>query len=193
MNQEKATISEVIGLSASELNDNKSDILSTYARYKDALASITLVRKNRTNIWVGRWKGEVIHEINTELDEESYLYAINGKPNDGGEGFEEIYIEPSEGRPVITFTKHFSNRGGKPIGTIYIDLGMKILSQTLANEEENSPEQTFVFDANGSVIAHQSLSEQEAYKNMTRYHTSQLLMMPSQKQFTTKSQVATHR
>ena len=165
LNQEAATISEVIGLSASELNDSEIiDILSTYARNKDALTSITLVRKNRTNVWVGRWKGEVIHEINTELDEESYLYAIDGKPNDGGEGFEEIYIEPSEGRPVITFTKHFSDRSGKPIGTIYIDLGLKTLTQTLANEDVNSPEQTFVFDANGSVIAHQSLSEQEAYK-----------------------------
>ena len=165
LNQEAATISEVIGLSASDLKDSEIiDILSTYAKHKSTLTSITLVRKNRTNIWVGRWKGEVIHEINTELDEESYLYAINGKPNDGGEGFEEIYIEPSEGRPVITYTKHFSNSNGKPIGTIYIDLGLKTLSRSLANAEANTPEQTFIFDANGSVIAHQSLSDQEAYK-----------------------------
>ena len=165
LKQEVATISEVIGLSASELEDSELiDILSTYAKHKSILTSITLVRKDRTNIWVGRWKGEVIHEINTELDEESYLYAINGEPNDGGEGFEEIYIEPSEGRPVITYTKHFSNSSGKPIGTLYVDLGLKTLSRALANAEASNPEQTFVLDAKGSVIAHQVLSNQEAYK-----------------------------
>lgn len=165
LHQEAATISEVIGLSASNMhNDEVIDILTTYAKHKKALSSITLVRKNKTNVWVGRWKGEVVYEINTELDEDSYTYAINGSPNDGGEGIEEIYIEPSEGRPVITYTKHFADSTGKPIGTIYIDLGLKTLSQTLSSTDKLNMERTFVFDEEGSVIAHPSMMDKEAYK-----------------------------
>ncbi|MDB4349215.1 adenylate/guanylate cyclase domain-containing protein [bacterium] len=165
LHQEAATISEVIGLSANDMRDDEViNILSTYAKHKKELSSITLVRKDRTNVWVGHWKGEVSHEINTELDEESYTYAINGSPNDGGEGFEGIYIEPSEGRPVITYTKHFSDGTGKPTGTIYIDLGLKTLSQALSSTDKQNIESTFVFDKAGSVIAHPSLMDKDAYK-----------------------------
>ena len=139
LRQEAATLTEVIGLSADELKDKEIvDILSSYAKHKKNLSSITLVRKNRTNVWVGRWKNEVIHEINTDLDEESYTYAINGRPNDGGEGFDDIYIEPSEQRPVITYTKHFANDQGEAIGTVYFDLGLKTLSQALASEDKKA-------------------------------------------------------
>ena len=165
LRQEAATLTEVIGLSAYELKDKEIiDILSSYAKHKENLTSITLVRKNRTNVWVGRWKDEVIHEINTPLDDESYIYAINGRPNDGGEGFDDIYIEPSEGRPVITYTKHFANAEGEAIGTIYFDLGLKTLSQALASEDRKTGEITFVFNADGDAIAHPSLMSMEAYQ-----------------------------
>ena len=49
------------------------DILSSYAKHKGT--SITLVRKNRTNVWVGRWKDEVIHEINTPLDDGNRIHT----------------------------------------------------------------------------------------------------------------------
>ena len=163
--QEAATLTEVIGLSADAMQDEEIiDILSSYAKHKKNLTSITLVRKNRTNVWVGRWKDEVINEINTELDDESYTYAINGSPNDGGEGFDDIYIEPSEGRPVITYTKHFANAQGDAIGTVYFDLGLKTLSQALASEDQKTGEITFVFNADGEAIAHPSLMDMEAYE-----------------------------
>ena len=169
LKQEAATLTEVIGLSANEMKNKEIvDILSSYAKHKKNLTSITLVRKNRTNVWVGRWKGEVIHEINTELDEESYTYAINGRPNDGGEGFDDIYIEPSEGRPVITYTKHFANAENEAIGTIYFDLGLKTLSEALSNEDPKSGEITFVFNADGDAIAHPSLAGMKAYKTFEK-------------------------
>ena len=163
IHQEAATISEVIGLSANGMSDNEViNILSAYAKHKKALSSITLVRKDKTNVWVGQWEGEVTHEINTELDEESYTYAINGSPNDGGEGFEEIYLE--FGQPVIVYTKHFADATGKPIGTIYIDLGLKTLSQALSSTDKQNKERTFVFDKAGSVIAHPSMMDIDDYK-----------------------------
>ena len=169
LKQEAATLTEVIGLSANEMKNKEIvDILSSYAKHKKNLTSITLVRKNRTNVWVGRWKGDVIHEINTELDEESYIYAINGRPNDGGEGFDDIYIEPSEGRPVITYTKHFANAEGKAIGTIYFDLGLKTLSEALSSEDPKSGEITFVFNSDSDAIAHPSLATIEAYKTFEK-------------------------
>jgi len=166
--REVSTLAKVIGRSATQLEETEIiDILSAYSLHKSSLTSITLVRKNRSNIWVGRWEGEVIHEINTELDEKSYEIAVNGRPGDGEEGFEDIYIEPSEGRPVITYTKHIVDKQDNPIGTIYLDLGLKTLSSSLSNEKEISTQKTFVFDSNGAIIAHPSLSKIKRYKTFT--------------------------
>ncbi len=169
LRQEAATISEVIGQSAFGLNNKEIiTILSAYSEHKSSLTSITIVRKNRTNVWVGRWKGEVVHEVNTELAEEAYVYAIEGRPGDGGEGFEDIYIEPSEGRPVITYTKHFADQSNQPAGTLYLDLGLKTLSKSLSDIPGPDQEKIFIFDANGSAIAHPSLIKMEAYKTFRK-------------------------
>ena len=177
--REASTLSQVIGRSAEKLEEKEIiDILSAYSEHKESLTSITLVRKNRTNVWVGRWRGNVIHEINTELDDESWEIAINAVPNDEWEGFDDIYIEPSEGRPVISYTKHIANRRGNLIGTIYIDLGLKILSNSLLAQQESSSQKTFVFNSKGSIIAHPSLREMKAYKKFKQIPTVQSLSDP---------------
>ena len=163
--QDVFTIAEVLSSSAPNLESNKVvNILHSFASNKEYLNSITLVRKNRTNVWVGEWQGEVISELNIELDDESYLYAEKGKPGDGTEGFEDIYIEPSEGRPVITYTKHFRNSLGNAIGTLYIDLGLSTLSSSLSKNQGRDYQRIFVFDGSGAVIAHPSLIGHENYK-----------------------------
>ncbi len=177
--REASTLSQVIGRSAEKLEEKELiDILSAYSEHKESLSSITLVRRNRTNVWVGRWRGEVIHEINTELGEESWEIALNAAPNDQSEGFDDIYIEPSEGRPVITYTKHVANRRGDLIGTIYIDLGLKDLSQSLLAQQESSPQKTFVFNSKGLIIAHPLLREIKAYKKFKQIPNVQSLLDP---------------
>lgn len=177
--REASTLSQVIGRSAEKLEEKEIiDILSAYSEHKESLTSITLVRKNRTNVWVGRWRGNVIHEINTELDDDSWEIAINAVPNDEWEGFDDIYIEPSEGRPVISYTKHVTNRRGNLIGTIYIDLGLKTLSNSLLAQQESSQQKTFVFNSNGSIIAHPSLREMKAYKKFKQIPSVQRLSDP---------------
>ena len=167
--QDVFTIAEVLSSSAPNLESNKVvNVLHSFASNKEYLNSITLVRKNRTNVWVGEWQGEVISELNVELDEESYLYAEKGKPGDGTEGFEDIYIEPSEGRPVITYTKHFKNFLGNAIGTLYIDLGLSTLSSSLSKNQSRDHQRIFVFDGSGGVIAHPSLIGLENYKVFDR-------------------------
>ena len=166
--REVSTLAKVIGRSATQLDETEIiDILSAYSLHKPSLTSITLVRKDRTNIWVGRWQGEVIYVVNTDLDVESYEIAINGQPGDGEEGFEDIYIEPSEGRPVITYTKHIVDKKNNAIGTIYLDLGLKTLSSSLSNQQDTSTQITFVFDSEGAIIAHPSLSEMKMFKTFS--------------------------
>ena len=94
------------------------------------------------------------------------------------QGFDDIYIEPSEGRPVITYTKHVANRRGDLIGTLYIDLGLKDLSQSLLAQQESSPQKTFVFNSKGLIIAHPLLREIKAYKKFKQIPNVQSLLDP---------------
>ncbi|MBT5168206.1 MAG: hypothetical protein HOL92_06980, partial [Opitutales bacterium] len=79
--QDVLTIADVVGESTQSL-ENRAVIrvLKPFARNKEYLNDITLVRKDRTNVWVGRWRGRITEELNIELDEEDYRYALRGKP-----------------------------------------------------------------------------------------------------------------
>ncbi|HIE89542.1 MAG TPA: adenylate/guanylate cyclase domain-containing protein [Gammaproteobacteria bacterium] len=165
-----ATLAEVLGENTNNL-ENQAVIrtLKPFVRNKSYLNGLTLVRKNRTNVWVGKWGGgQPVAELNIELDEESWRYAIRGRPGDGTEGFEDVYMEPTDRRPVITYTKHLSDCCGKPIGTVYLDLDLTTLSSELAASERRNNQQIFVFDTSGAVIAHPSLTNKDAYKVWSR-------------------------
>ncbi len=165
-----ATLAEVLGENTNNL-ENQAVIrtLKPFVRNKSYLNGLTLVRKNRTNVWVGKWGGgQPVAELNIELDEESWRYAIRGRPGDGTEGFEDVYMEPTDRRPVITYTKHLSDCCGKPIGTVYLDLDLTTLSSELTANERRNNQQIFVFDTSGAVIAHPSLTNKDAYKVWSR-------------------------
>ena len=144
------------------------DTLTPFASNKEHLKSITLVRKNRTNVWVGEWKGEITYEINTELDDESYELAISGYPEDGSEGFDDVYIEPSEDRPVISYTRHFSGCCGADGGTLYIDMDLTTLSSIFSSNQKTYEHSVFVLDSAGAVIAHPSLIGENPWKQYRR-------------------------
>ena len=144
------------------------DTLKPFASNKEHLKSITLVRKNRTNVWVGEWKGEITYEINTELDNESYEIAISGYPGDGSEGFDDVYIESSENRPLISYTKHFSGCCGAESGTLYLDMDLTTLSSIFSNNQKTYEHSVFVFDSSGAVIAHPSLIGENPWKQYRR-------------------------
>ena len=149
-------------------NEAVIDTLTPFASNKEHLKSITLVRKNRTNVWVGEWKGEITYEINTELDDESYELAISGYPKDGSEGFDDVYIEPSEDRPVISYTRHFSRCCGADGGTLYIDMDLTTLSSIFSSNQKTYEHNVFVLDSAGAVIAHPSLIGENPWKQYRR-------------------------
>ena len=132
--QDIDTMTEVLRRSAKDLQNRPViSALKPFVKNKEHLSSITVVRKNRTNVWVVVWQGEITSEINTDLDAESYDYAIDGIPGDGSEGFDDIYLEPTDKRPVISYTKHFLGCcGDGKDGTLYLDLGLTTLSSLLS-------------------------------------------------------------
>ena len=117
---------------------------------------------------MGEWEGEITHEINTELDDESYEIAISGDPEDGSEGFDDVYIEPSEGRPVISYTKHFSGCCGADGGTLYLDIDLTTLSSIFSSNQKTYEHSVFVLDSAGAVIAHPSLIGENPWKQYRR-------------------------
>ena len=95
--QDVLTIADVLCESAQELENRAViHVLKPLAENKEYLNDITLVRKNRTNVWGGHWQGRVTAELNIELDEEDYRYAIRGRPGDGTEGFDDVYLETTD-------------------------------------------------------------------------------------------------
>ncbi|MBT6932145.1 MAG: adenylate/guanylate cyclase domain-containing protein [Proteobacteria bacterium] len=168
--QDIDTMTEVLRRSAKDLQNRPViSALKPFVKNKEHLSSITVVRKNRTNVWVGVWQGEITSEINTDLDAESYDYAIDGIPGDGSEGFDDIYLEPTDKRPVISYTKHFLGCcGDGKDGTLYLDLGLTTLSSLLSERQQKNDRQILVFDSSGAVIAHPSLIGENPYKQFRR-------------------------
>ena len=163
--QDVLTITEVLSESSQDLeNLAVIHVLKPFARNKEYLNDITLVRKNRTNVWVGNWEGQITAELNIELSEEDYRYAIRGTPGDGTEGFEDIYLEAIDNRPVVSYTKHFFDCCGTPAGTLYLDIGLTTLSSALSQDQGKNHRSVFIFDSSGVVIAHPSLIGEDAYK-----------------------------
>ena len=163
--QDVLTIADVLSESAQELENRAViHVLKPFAENKEYLNDITLVRKNRTNVWVGHWQGRVTAELNIELDEEDYRYAIRGRPGDGTEGFDDVYLETTDKRPVVSYTKHFSDCCGTPVGTLYLDIGLATLSDALSQDQGKDQRSVFVFDSRGVVIAHPSMIGKDAYK-----------------------------
>lgn len=167
--QDVLTMTGVLSENAQDLENRAViQVLKPFAINKEYLNDITLVRKNRTNVWVGNWRGQITAELNIELDEEAYRYAIRGKPGDGTEGFHDLYLEPTDRRPVIIYMKHFADCCGTAIGTLYLDLGLTTLSSALSQDQGKDHRSVFVFDKSGLVIAHPSLIGEHAYKVFSR-------------------------
>ncbi len=161
--QDAFTISEVISVSVPNLQSRDViAVLESFAHNKEYLNSITLIPKNGTNVWVGDWQGEVESET-WESTIEDRAYELASYSEDDWEGFEDIYIEETEKRPVITYTKRL-NREGVAIANLYIDLGLTTLSATLSENQGIDNQSIFVFDSRGAVIAHPSMINQDPDK-----------------------------
>ena len=164
------TLSEILGQSAENL-ENLSVIwtFKPFVKNKSYLNSLTLVRKDRSNVSVWREDGEEpVAEVDGELDEESIYIAVRGKPGDGTEGFDDMYMEPIDKLPVISYTKHLSDCCGTAIGTIYLDLDLTTLSAELTSSTISAEQRLFVFDKRGAAIAHPSLADIDAYQKWSR-------------------------
>ena len=131
----------------------------------EPIADLTLVRRDGTNVMVYREDGDDIGvEYNGELDEESLEIVRTGRPGDESEGFEDLYMEPTDRRPVISYTMHLGDGAGRPQGTIYLDLDVATLTEAMARDRTSSGDYLFLFDESGVVMAHPELLADAAGK-----------------------------
>ena len=161
--QDAYTIAQVLSMNTAQFHSNNViSVLESFANNKEYLNSITVQPKNGKSVWVGEWKGEIESEtwISTKEDMEIELASYS---DDNWEGFEDIYIEPEERRPVITYTKRLK-RDDKSFANLYIDLGLTTLSSTLSKNQGIDNQSIFVFDRRGAVIAHPSMIGQDPNK-----------------------------
>ncbi len=163
--QDVYTISEVVSKTIPRLQSRDViPVLEAFANNKDYLNSITLVPRNGTKIWVGDSQGEVESETwESTIEDREYELSSYYESDEDWEGFEDIYIEETEKRPVITYTKRLY-QDGNAIANLYIDLGLTTLSSTLSKNQGIDDQSIFVFDSRGAVIAHPSMIGQDPDK-----------------------------
>ena len=161
--QDAYTIAEVLSMNTTQSHSsNVISVLESFANNKEYLNSITVQPKNGKNVWVGEWKGEIDSETWTSTKEDMEI-ELASYLDDNWEGFEDIYIEKDEKRPVITYTKRVK-RDDKAFANLYIDLGLTTLSSKLSKNQGIDKQSIFVFDSRGAVIAHPSMIGQDPNK-----------------------------
>ena len=161
--QDAYTLAEVLSMNTSQsYSSNVIPILKSFANNKEYLNSISIYPKNGKNVWVGEWKGEIDSETWTSSKEDMNI-ELDSYLDDNWEGFDDIYIEKDEKRPVITYTKRVK-RDGDAFANLYIDLGLTTLSSKLSKNQSIDKQSIFVFDRRGAVIAHPSMIGQDPYK-----------------------------
>ena len=139
-------------------NESARGLLAAFIANLDSVRDLTLVRRDRTNVMV-YWDddGEISSEFDGELDEESIEIMLEGRPGDDTEGFEDLYIEPTDKRPVISYTLHLADLANTPLGTIYLDLDVTTLSEAIARSATEDDGYLFMMDRRGVVMAHPEL------------------------------------
>jgi adenylate cyclase len=145
---------------------NASNLLTALVTNLDGVRDITLLRRDESNVmvyWGDEDKIEV--EYDGDLDDEDIEFMLEGRPGDGTEGFEDLYMEPYAKRPVISFSLHLGDADGRPIGTVYLDSDVTALSEGIAGPAAGGAGQVFVIDGRGVVMAHVELLGDEVERD----------------------------
>ncbi len=158
-------LAELLQTASDGLDDERVIALfSAFIRHTPAVTDLSLVRKDGSNLMV--WHeddGEVDWERDGDLSDDAIDIAVEGRPGDGSEGFEDLYLEPEDRRPVISYTIHLVDEDGDPSGTLFLDMDLGTMSEELVAAGEGQAGYSFVFDSAGRVLAHPSLIGRDAY------------------------------
>ena len=139
-------------------DDQVVRLLTALVENLDGVRDVTLLRRDETNVMVYREDGAVDSELNGTLDEEAYEVMREGRSGDDSEGYEDLYFEPVDRRPVTTFTMHLEDAAQDPLGTLYIDVGVTSLTEAIAGEIDADDSYLFMMDRRGVVMAHRELA-----------------------------------
>ncbi len=147
-------------------DESAGNLLTALVTNLDGVRDITLLRRDESNVMV-YWEDdeEIEVEIDGDLDREDIEFMLDGRPGDGTEGFEDLYLEPYDKRPVISFSLHLADQDGEPLGTIYLDSDVTALSEGIAGPAAGGEGQIFMIDGRGVVMAHRELLGDEAERD----------------------------
>jgi len=143
-------------------------LLKAFVRHKPDLNDVTIARSDRTNLMVWIEDGEIGSEQDGDLDEEAWVLAEEGRPGDDSEGFDDIFMEPIDRRPVISYTRHLGTDSQGRRATLFVDLDLATLSSRIAAVEGQIEERLHAHDDNGQVIFHSAFGDAETYASWDR-------------------------
>jgi adenylate cyclase len=133
-------------------------LLSALVGNLEGVRDATLLRPDRTNVMVFLDGDEVAFEMNGALDSEAYIVMAAGRADPDSEGYEDLYMEPVDRRPVTTFTLHLEDAAGLSLGTLFIDIDILALTDAIAVRDAAEDSYLFMIDNRGVVMAHHELA-----------------------------------
>lgn len=133
-------------------------LLSALVSNLEGVEDVTLVRRDETNVMVYLDGDEVESMLNGPLDAESLSIVRSGKPGDDSEGYEDLYFEPNDLRAVTSYTLHLEDSSGHPLGTLFIDIDIFTLTDSVARGSRSDDSYVFLMDERGFIMAHYELN-----------------------------------
>ncbi|WP_421883147.1 adenylate/guanylate cyclase domain-containing protein [Pacificispira sp.] len=162
--EDMRTLAELVGASNQSASDPYAiAVLSAFVRNKDYLYDLTLVRRDGSTVLV--WQdGDDPPEsdLTYRPDGETLAYVKAGRPGDGTEGFDDIFLNEDD-RPVIEYSIHVADPQGAPIGSIFTELGVATISGHISDTDDQGGGYRFAFDETGYVLAHPTFAGLETF------------------------------
>ena len=157
---ETKVIGSLMSMQHGLVDDNLQVIrlLSALVSNLEGVEDVTLVRRDGTNVMVYLEGEEVESTLNGPLDPESLAIMRSGKPGDESEGYEDLYFEPNDLRAVTSYTLHLEDSSGLPLGTLFIDIDIFTLTDSVAQDSRADDSYVFLMDERGFIMAHPELN-----------------------------------
>ncbi|MBT5416047.1 MAG: adenylate/guanylate cyclase domain-containing protein [Rhodospirillaceae bacterium] len=141
-----------------EEDEHIAKLLTALVGNLDGVRDATLVRRDESNVMVFLEDGEIGVELDGPLDPEAYAIMRAGRTHTDSEGYEDLYFEPFDRRAVTTYTLHLEDPDRRPLGTLFIDIDIFSLTESIAHERESDDSYIFLIDSRGMVMAHHELT-----------------------------------
>ena len=133
-------------------------LLTALVENLEGVRDATLLRPDKTNVMVFQEEGEVAFQLNGDLDAAAYVIMAVGRADPDSEGYEGLYMEPVDQRLVTTYTLHLEDASGLSLGTLFIDIDIRTLTDDVAARRGAEDSYLFMIDNRGVVMAHHELA-----------------------------------